>query len=298
MKELLAMVAPPINAYYSGYLLFLILSGMGFFVGIITGLFGVGGGFLLVPLMNVLIGIPVDVAAGSTTCYIIGTSSSGVLKHWKNNNIEMKAAFYIAFGSIFGAVSGDYLQDFLKYFIAGGNDILFNKIMQSIFVLLLLVVGWSMYRKTETAGSGIPFLLKIHFGPVTTLSQSGIEGISIAGLFLIGLGGGLLPGLMGVSGGVLYLPILVVGIGLLPHLAVGTSLTIVFIASTTAVIKKGLSGSGKVSLPVAVSLLVAGTLGVKVGMALARKIHGDKLKRYFSLIAFAAAVMVFIKVLF
>ncbi len=295
MRELIAYIAPSFPAYVSGGGLFLILSGIGFFVGIVAGLFGVGGGFLLVPLMNILLGIPAEVAAGSATCYIIGTSTSGVLKHWKNENIEIKAAIFLASGSIFGAVFGDMLQNYLIHTVAGGDISSFNRIMQGCFLVLLLVIAWIMYRDPVKKTTEKSFLQRIHFGPVTDLPRSGKTGVSIAGLLVIGFFGGILTGLMGVSGGVLFLPILVLGAGLLPHLAVGTSLSVVFVASVSAVVKKGLAGSGKISLPVAVSLLVAGTLGVKTGMFLAGKLSGTRLKRYFSLVALSAAVMVIVK---
>ncbi len=292
MVHLITYLAPRFNASFSGPLLLAVLSGIGFSVGIIAGLFGVGGGFLLVPVMNILLGIPAEVAAGSATCYIIGTSTSGVLKHWKNKNIEMKAALFLAAGSMFGAVFGDMLQNFLIYTVAGGNTLLFNRIIQGCFLVLLLVIAWIMYRDPGKITTEKSFLQRIHFGPVTDLPMSGKSGVSIAGLLIIGFFGGLLTGLMGVSGGVLFLPILVIGAGILPHLAVGTSLSVVFVASVTAVIKKGLAGSGKVSLPVAVSLLVAGTLGVKAGMIIAGKLSGNRLRKYFSFIALAAAGMV------
>lgn len=298
MVHLITYLAPRFNASFSGPLLLAVLSGIGFSVGIIAGLFGVGGGFLLVPVMNILLGIPAEVAAGSATCYIIGTSTSGILKHWKNKNIEMKAALFLAAGSMFGAVFGDMLQNFLIYTVSGGNTLLFNRIIQGCFLVLLLVIAWIMYRDPGKITTEKSFLQRIHFGPVTDLPLSGKSGVSIAGLLIIGFFGGLLTGLMGVSGGVLFLPILVIGAGILPHLAVGTSLSVVFVASVTAVIKKGLAGSGKVSLPVAVSLLVAGTLGVKVGMILAGKLSGNRLRKYFSFIALAAAGMVTVKLLF
>lgn len=87
-------------------------------------------------------------------------------------------------------------------------------------------------RESET------LLQRIKLGPYVNLPLSSQTGVSVPGLILIGFSGGILTGLMGVSGGVLFMPILVLGVGLLPHLAVGTSLTVVFIASVTAVIKR------------------------------------------------------------
>ncbi len=295
INDIIAYVSPHFASSLSGPALLAGLSVLGLIVGVVSGLFGVGGGFLLVPLMNVVFGIPIEVAAGSATCFIIGTSSSGVIKHLGRKNIEIKAALFLAGGAIFGAVAGDILQDFFIYTVAGGNRALFEKIMQGAFVVLLAMIAWVMYRTPKKKAGTETLLQRIKIGPYIKLPLSAQEGVSAPGLVIIGFSGGLLPGLMGVSGGVLFMPILTLGVGLLPHLAVGTSLAVVFTASTTAIIKKGISGSGKVSLPIALSLLIGGTIGVRIGMFLASKLSGNSLKRYFAFVALAAGVMVLVK---
>lgn len=308
MNDIFQIIAPTFTSFLTGPLFFLSLVGLGFVVGILAGVFGVGGGFLLVPLMNILLGIPIELAAGSATCYIIGTSTSGVIKHFHKGNIEIKAAIYISFGSIAGAISGDILQDSIVI-LTGGNKFHFEQIMQGIFVFLLILIAWVMTRESgydeKSDISPVTILQKMRFGPDTDLPNSKQIGVSIIGLFGIGFAGGLLTGLMGVSGGVLFMPILVLGVGLAPHLAVGTSLTVVLIGSITAVIKKTVSigqlsdsvMTGKISLPIAFSLLVAGTVGVRIGMVISHKLHGQKLKKYFSIIVLFAALMVAVKLI-
>lgn len=295
MTNFIQLIAPEFTSYLTGPVFFLFLSGLGFIIGILAGIFGVGGGFLLVPLMNIILGIPMELAAGSATCYIIGTSTTGVIKHFHKGNIEIKAAIYISFGSMMGAVFGDVLQDWLVL-LAGGNRSLFEQIMQGVFVLLLLLIAWVMSRETSYDEKSdirpVTFLQKLKFGPDTDLPQSEQIGISIIGLFGIGFSGGLLTGLMGISGGVLFMPILVLGVGLAPHLAVGTSLAVVLAGSISAVIKKSLSGGGKVSLPITVALLAAGAVGVRIGIAISHRLHGERLKKYFSIIVLGAALMV------
>jgi uncharacterized protein len=299
LSDIIQILTPEFSSYLTGPLFFLSLAGLGFLIGILAGVFGVGGGFLLVPLMNILLGIPMELAAGSATCYIIGTSTTGVIKHFSKNNIEIKAALYISIGSILGAISGDMLQDSL-IFIVKGNNTLFQQIMQAVFIVILLLIAWVMSRESAYDEKSdirpVTYLQKLRFGPKTDLPKSMQIGVSIFGLFGIGFMGGVLTGLMGVSGGVLFMPILVLGVGLAPHLAVGTSLSVVLIASVAAVVKKtislDLSGTGKISLPIAFSLLAAGTVGVRIGIYISHKIHGKKLKKYFSIIVLAAALMV------
>lgn len=300
MNDFFLFLSPEFSSYLTGPLFFISLAGIGFIIGIIAGIFGVGGGFLLVPLMNILLGIPIEIAAGSATCYIIGTSTTGVIKHYHKGNMEIKAAVYISFGSIFGAVSGDILQDILV-FLAGGNNILFEQIMQSVFVLLLILIAWVMSGKSKYDERSdirpVTFFQKMKLGPDTDLPRSKQIGVNIIGLFGIGFLGGLLTGLMGISGGVLFMPILVLGVGLAPHLAVGTSLAVVLAGSISAIIKKSLSGGGKVSLPIAVALLAAGAVGVRIGLFISHKLHGERLKKYFSIIVLLAAVMVAVKLI-
>lgn len=298
MIEFFKFIAPEFSSYLTGPVFFFFLAGLGFIIGILAGIFGVGGGFLLVPLMNILLGIPIELAAGSATCYIIGTSTTGVLKHFHKGNIEIKAALYISFGSILGAVSGDILQDCIVILV-GGNRFVFEQIMQGVFVLLLVLIAWVMSRESSYDEKSdirpVTVLQKIRFGPKSDLTQSRQIGVSIIGLFGIGFSGGILTGLMGVSGGVLFMPILVLGVGLAPHLAVGTSLAVVLVGSISAIIKKSLSGGGKVSLPIAVALLAAGAVGVRIGIAISHRLHGEQLKKYFSIIVLGAAVMVAVK---
>ncbi len=304
MSDYFQLISPSFTSFLTGPVFFISLAGLGFLIGILAGVFGVGGGFLLVPLMNIFLGIPMDIAAGSATCYIIGTSTTGVIKHFHKKNIELKAALYISTGSMMGAVSGDILQDSLIAF-SGGNRILFDQIMQGVFILILLVIAWVMSRETSYDEKSdirpVTFLQKLKLGPNTNLPMSGQIGVSIIGLFGIGFIGGLLTGLMGISGGVLVMPILVLGVGLAPHLAVGTSLAVVLVSSISAVMKKGISANtvtgGKVSLPIALSLLAAGTIGVRIGITISHKLHGNKLKKYFSIIVLAAALMVAVKLL-
>jgi len=302
MSDYFQLISPSFTSFLTGPVFLISLAGLGFLIGILAGVFGVGGGFLLVPLMNILLGIPMDIAAGSATCYIIGTSTTGVIKHFHKKNIELKAAIYISIGSMLGAVSGDILQDSLIAF-SGGNRILFDQIMQGVFILILLVIAWVMSRETSYDEKSdirpVTFLQKMELGPNTNLPMSGQIGVSIVGLLGIGFIGGILTGLMGISGGVLVMPILVLGVGLAPHLAVGTSLAVVLVSSISAVIKKGISANtvtgGKVSLPIALSLLASGTIGVRIGIAISHKLHGNKLKKYFSIIVLAAALMVLVK---
>lgn len=297
MDSVLSYVFPKFTSFYSGPALILTLAVLGLLIGFIASLFGVGGGFLLVPLMNIFLGIPMEVAAGSATCYIIGTSSTGFIKQYKQGNVELKVFLFIAIGSSFGAVLGDLIQNYLITNVANGDNQYFEKVMLIIFFVLLVIIAAIMILTPERDVNKRVFLQKLPIGPKIDLERAGMPGISVPGLVFIGLSGGILTGLLGVSGGVLFVPILVLGVGLVPHIATGTSLGVVLVASLTAVIKKGISGSGKVSLAITMSLLLASVIGVQAGIVVGSKLPGNKLKKYFGGIVILAALLVLYKIL-
>ncbi|MGL1890497.1 MAG: sulfite exporter TauE/SafE family protein [Spirochaetaceae bacterium] len=297
MEDILSYIFPAFTANYSGITLFLVLAGLGIGVGLLAGLFGVGGGFLLVPLMNIALGIPIEVAGGSATCYIIGTSSTGFIKQLKNGNVEFKVFLFIAMGSSIGAILGDVLQNFLLSSVANGNQAYFEQITLTVFFILLIIIAGIMFFTPHERSDKKLLLQKFPIGPRVDLVQSGINGLSISGLILIGLIGGILTGLLGISGGVLFTPLLVLGVGLAGSVATGTSLGVVLVASVVAVIKKGFSGPGKISLGIALSLLIASAIGIQTGIRIGQKLHAAKLKKYFAIVVLLAAAMVLYKLI-
>lgn len=297
MTEILHFIAPSFHASLEGFALYLSLAAMGAVIGALAGLFGVGGGFLLVPLMNALLGVPIELAAGSTICYIIGTSTTGMVRHIKLGNVEIIAAIFLSAGSVTGAVFGDVLQNYLITTVSHGDQKQFSTIMQVLFIILLLGIARLMYREPQRKEPGKTFLQRIPLPPRIDLPQAQLEGVSVPGLVLIGFFGGTLTGLMGVSGGVLFMPILVVAVGFSARLAVGTSLSVVLMASVAAIIKKSLSGGDKVSLVIALALLLASAIGVEVGVVMGQRLHSGKLRRYFVLVVLGAIVIVVVKLL-
>jgi hypothetical protein len=105
----------------------------------------------------------------------------------------------------------------------------------------------------------------------------------------VGFAVGILTGLLGIGGGVLFMPILLLVVGLTPHQAVGTSLGVVLFSATTGTIGHGMDGN--VNLPVAMSLLVTSTIGIQIGARICHKLKGDRLRKYFALIVIGAILV-------
>lgn len=278
------------DSYLSGVWLYTALAALGLGVGILTGLFGVGGGFMVTPMLRVLIGIPYEMAIGSSLCFIVGTSTSGLSRHRRLGNIELRTILILASGSMIGAILGDAIQSLLITHVAGGNEDIFTEIMHSLFVVILLVTAWLVWRSPERAEGHRTPLQRLRLGPNITLHGAGLEDVSLAGMVGVGLGVGILTGLMGVGGGVLIMPLLILVVGLETHKAVGTSLGVVLLAAVVSTIVKG--WDGEVSLAVAGCLLATSALGVQIGAWMCDTLHANKIRKYFALIVLLAAIVV------
>jgi hypothetical protein len=284
MEELLPLIAPAFQAYLAGPPLYLLLGLLGIGIGVLTGFFGVGGGFLVVPLLTVLLGIPYEIATGTSLSFVIGTSSSGFLRQAKLGRVEYRVMAWIAAGSIAGSVAGDALQIYLRTGITAGRPELFTAVMHSLFILLLAgAVLLLLWGPQERRGGRTP-LQRLSLGPAVRMDEPGLEGTSAGGLLLLGVGVGLLTGLMGVGGGVIVVPLLLVLVGLPADKAAGTSLGIVCLAAIAGVVKKTLGADPRVSLPVAAALLVASVMGVRIGIALLQGVSGGSFRRAFAVV--------------
>jgi len=274
----------------NGWVLWATLAGLGLFVGIITGLFGVGGGFLVTPMLNIIVGIPYDVAVGSDLCFIVGTSAGGLGRHWGLGNLDIRAVLLIACGSMTGTLLGDMLQGFIIHTVAGGDPLVFTEIMHVFFLIILLLAAWLVWTRRSRQRQAKSLLQRFPLGPFVNLPVCRRDGVSLPGLLGLGVGVGVLVGLLGVGGGVLLVPILLLVVGLDAHHAVGTSLGVVFLSAIVGTVVKGLND--QVSLAVAAALLVTSTTGVQIGVWLCVKLSAERLQKYFAIIVLLAAVVV------
>lgn len=317
---LLKLLAPPIEASVEGALLMGVLLALGLTVGVLTGFFGVGGGFLVVPLLNVALGIPYELAVGSSLSFMIGTSFSGVLRQRREGNVHFQVSAYLVSGSLIGAIVGDWLQNLLLFQVAGGREEVFTPIMHSIFILLLVgtILGMKPGRaKGASAAAGtageaakptgaaggngntqekLPLLLRFGPGPRFQTPESeamaGSRGYSVPGTFVVGAGVGITTGLLGIGGGVLLVPVLLGLFGLSHQRAAGTSLAVIFATAIAGIVKKGLAEIPKVSLPLTVMLLLGSVIGVQLGVFLVKKTGAHDFKRYFVYVLLLAIALI------
>src|SRR6056297_216221 len=291
-QQLIQFITPAVESSISGLPFYAALLAIGLGIGVLTGFFGVGGGFLVVPILNVLLGINYEIAVGSSLSFIIGTSFAGLVKQRKLGNVHFRVAGYIIIGSILGAVLGDSLQMFLLYGLAGGNTEMFTVFMHSIFIVVLIGTIFAMRTPGESETHRLPLLARLGPAPKFQIEEWGSHGFSVPGSFLVGVLIGVFTGLLGIGGGVMLVPILLGLYGLSHQKAAGTSLAIICATSVVAVIKKSFSDVPKISLPLTIILLIASLVGVQVGIFIIRRISGVGFRRYFIYVLLAAIAMI------
>ncbi|MEJ2721273.1 MAG: sulfite exporter TauE/SafE family protein [bacterium] len=261
----------------------LLLLGLGLLVGFLSGLFGVGGGFLLTPLL-MLIGIPATVAAASDANQIVAASSSGTFAHWRLGNVDFKMGVILIIGGVVGGTAGVQL---IKVLRAAGNADFFIKIT---YVVMLAIIGSYMFQESlhnlrrrkvlhvepeaekkswfQQTSESLPF--PVHFG------KSGVT-ISIFIPFVLGILVGVLSALMGVGGGFIMVPIMVYLLRMPMHVVVGTSLLQVLFTCLNVTFMQAYYNH-TVDLVIAIILLLGSTTGAQIGARISNRLKADQLK--------------------
>lgn len=280
---------------------------LGACIGIISGLFGVGGGFMLTPFLNVFFGIPYNIAVGSSLGQMVFTSFSGVIGHLRMGNIDLKLAGLFIAGAIPGIFAGISVLGSLSitrtYEILGREHCQMDVCMSGIYVCFLGFMSFYMIRETlksvkvdcEVTTPLSQRIRRITLRPRRTFSSTGPDRLSVPPLVAVGAIVGFLSGLLGVGGGFILLPTLLYVVGVPTRYAVGTSIMQTFAISVFGASSHFLSGNID---KVLVLLLLAGSIaGAQVGAALTRKVNCSSLRKYFGFIVLFAALMVLSKFL-
>ena len=275
----------------------LIPVGLGLAVGLLSGLFGVGGGFLMTPLL-IMFGIPATVAAATDSNQIVAASTSGTYAHWRVGNVDFKMGWHLLIGGFVGGLLG--VQG-IKYLQAMGNA---DFVIKMTYVLMLGGVGTYMFiesiqsmrkkgveKPVDAKDSAFTRFLKSL--PLQTEYKK--SGVTHSMLVPILFGGfvGILAAVMGVGGGFLMVPVMVYILRMPMHVVVGTSLfqilfnciEVTFLQATT---------NHSVDFILAVLLLLGSTVGAQVGAVFGRKLKGEQLK----VILASIVLMVTVKIVF
>ena len=264
----------------------LAVAGLGAVVGLLSGVFGVGGGFLLTPLL-MMIGVPSIVAAASDSNQIVAASVSGAMAHSKLGNVDWKLGLTLVAGGWFGGLAGTQLVHRL---MATGNAAF---VIQIAYVVMLSVVGSYMFyestrsmfkknkNKSNTGGAAkLPLLARL---PGQMYFRYAGMHASVYALVGLGFMTGVLAALMGVGGGFIMLPVLIYLVGIPTGIAVGTSLvTVLFTAAEVTLTQSMVNHT--VDMLLALVLLAGSSVGAQIGVRIGRQLKAEQVRVVFSLI--------------
>ena len=257
-----------------------LLLGLGGIVGVLSGMFGVGGGFLMTPLLF-FIGIPPAVAVATEANQIVASSFSGVLAHFRRKTVDFKMGTVLLIGGLMGAAVGVVIFNYLK--AQGQVDLL----VKLCYVVFLGVIGSLMFveslnalrksRKKATVTTksrqrgwmqALPFK--------TRFRTSGLY-ISVLPPLVVGLFVGILSAIMGVGGGFIMVPAMIYLLGMPTKVVVGTSLfQIIFVTGFTTLLHA--TTNYTVDMALAVLLLVGGVIGAQIGTQIGTRLRAEQLR--------------------
>ena len=270
---------------------------IGMLVGGLSGLFGVGGGFLMTPLL-IFLGIPPAVAVGTEAPHVLASSISGAIAHWRRRNVDIKMGFILLLGGIAGSTVG---VNIFKILIGFGQV---DLIIQLLFVFFLGLVGFSMlfesarttikkYRTTSTIRTklhqhswlhGLPFKMRFHRSKLY---------ISTIPPLLIGFVVGILSAMMGVGGGFIMIPAMVYILGMSTNVVVGTSLfQIIFVTANSTFFQSYLNQT--VDIVLAALMILGGVIGAQIGARLGTRFRAEYLRGALAFIVLMVCLKIFL----
>jgi hypothetical protein len=268
-----------------------VLLGLGAGVGFLSGVFGVGGGFLLTPLL-ILIGVPAPVAVASSANQLVGASVSGVLAHWRRGHVDFKMGFTLLIGGLAGSFLGIWL--FTLFSRLGQIEL----VISLCYVVLLGVLGFMMgiesvramvrRRRPGAARRKLHRHTWLHGLPLKTRFRK--SQLYISALLPIGLGFavGILSAVMGIGGGFLMIPAMIYMLGMPTTMVPGTSLLqIIFVAAHVTLLQAYTNHT--VDAVLALLLLVGGVIGAQFGTRFGTRLRGEQLRFLLALIVLAVA---------
>ena len=266
---------------------------LGGVVGILSGMFGVGGGFLTTPLL-IFSGISPAVAVASATTQITGASVSGAAAHAQRKGVDFRMGGVLIVGGIFGTIFGGFL--FLRLQQAGQIDV----VVGILYVLLLTGIGLLMIREAwaviEARRTGIPIKppIRRHHPLVAALPLrwrfygSGLY-ISPLAPFGVGFAVGTLTVMLGIGGGFILVPAMIYLLGMSTRVVVGTSLyQILFVAAATTMVHALTTQA--VDIVLATLLLIGSVVGAQVGARLSTRVNPEWLRLFLAALCILVAV--------
>jgi len=270
----------------------LVILGMGAAVGFLSGMFGVGGGFLLTPLL-VFYGIPSSVAVATTSSHLTASSMSGAITQWRKRAVDFKMAGVMLGGGLLGSIVGVWLFAILRK--AGQIDL----VVSAGYMILLSTVGGLMLNESvhalRASQSGASAARRstghhswIHGLPFKLRFRESRLYVSVIPPVLLGFAVGVLSAIMGVGGGFILVPAMIYILRMPTNVVMGTSLVqIIAVTALTTILQA--TRNYTVDAMLAIFLIVGGVIGAQYGVRVAARLRGEQLRLLLALLVLAVA---------
>jgi uncharacterized membrane protein YfcA len=268
-----------------------VLLALGGVVGFLSGVFGVGGGFLLTPLL-IFIGVPHAIAVASSANQLVGASVSGALAHWRRGNVDLQMGLVLLLGGFLGSAAGVWFFALLRRIgqIELSISLAYVLLLGTLGTLMLVESTRAMLRVRRPGASrrklhqhiwlhGLPFKMRFRRSK-----------LYISALLPLGLGFavGVLSAVMGVGGGFVMVPAMIYILGMPTAMVPGTSLfQIIFVAASVTILQA--VENGTVDVVLALVLLVGGVIGAQLGTRFGTRLRGEQLRALLALLVLAVA---------
>lgn len=270
-----------------------ILFGMGAAVGFLSGMFGVGGGFLMTPLL-IFYNIPPAVAVATEANQIVASSFSGALAHFRKGTVDVKLGIMLLIGGLFGSTLGVYIFSSLRS--AGQLDLIIS-ILYVVFLgsigTLMTIESLNAIRKSKKDGA--PPKRKaghdsfIHKLPFKVRFRKSKLYLSVIPILVLGTLVGILAAIMGVGGGFIMVPAMIYLLRVPTNVVIGTSLfQIIFVTGYTTIIQSATNQT--VDVVLALILMVGGVIGAQFGAAAGHKLKGEQLRALLGLLVLGVCI--------
>ncbi len=275
----------------------LALLALGLFAGFLSGLFGIGGGFLLTPAL-IFIGVPPAVAVGSQAPQILATSVSSLDQQWRRGNVDLRMGFTLLIGGLIGSALGVQLFGYLKSI--GQIDV----VIALAFITMLSTMGGLMLAessrtilrqklKKPVARRKLHQHYWVARWPFKVRYPKSRLYVSVFLPLLLGMGGGVLSAIMGIGGGFLLVPAMIYLLGMPTLLVIGTSaLQIVFVAANVTVLQAWQNQT--VDLFLSLMMIAGGVIGAPLGSRLSTRLPGEQLRALLALLLVGMAIKLLI----
>lgn len=270
-----------------------VILGMGAAVGFLSGMFGVGGGFLITPLL-IFYNIPPAVAVATGANQVVASSISGALAHFRRGTLDIKLGLVLLVGGLLGATVGIQIFSMLRRM--GQLDL----IISLLHVIFLGSVGslmlWESINSIRRAAKNDPVPLRkpgqhnwVHRLPFKMRFKRSKLYLSVIPVIFLGFAIGILTSVMGVGGGFIMVPAMIYLLRIPTNVVIGTSLfQIIFVTAFTTVVQAATNYS--VDIVLAWLLMIAGVIGAQYGVRVGQKMRGEQLRAGLALLVLAVGI--------